>query len=57
MAGSGKKHRDWWSSKTPEQRAEIKRRQHSHPAHHYNGDLACPACGTDSSVGCIAGVV
>ena len=23
--------------------------------HHYRDDLACPACGTDSTVGCIAG--
>lgn len=23
--------------------------------HHYRDDLACPACGTDSSVGCIGG--
>ena len=22
--------------------------------HHYQEDLACPACGTDSSVGCFA---
>ena len=22
--------------------------------HHYSEDLACPACGTDSTVGCIA---
>lgn len=21
--------------------------------HHYREDLACPACGTDSSVGCV----
>lgn len=60
--GSGRKSRAWWTGLTPERRAELKQRQAAkatgivRPLHHCQDDVACPACGTDSTVGCIAGV-
>lgn len=32
---------------------KTKKRRQPDFTHHYRDDLACPACGTDSSVGCI----
>lgn len=42
------------SGETPAQAGERSARL-VRAGHHFNEDLACPACGTDSSVGCIAG--
>lgn len=58
----GRRAKEWWSALTPEKRAELKQRHAAEKArsgrmlHHYRDDLACPVCGTDSTVGCIAEV-
>lgn len=55
MGSRGRKGTAWWRALSPEKRAELKRRQASaRPTHHFRDDLACPACGTDSTVGCFA---
>lgn len=57
MSG-GRKSRAWWQALSPDKRAEMRRRQGrvAVPLHHYQDDTACPACGTDSTVGCVEGV-
>lgn len=58
--GRQRKAREWWAAIPPAKRREIKERQQRAagtrrgPVHHYQDDLACPECGTDSTVGCIA---
>lgn len=57
--GRGAKGRAWWSALPPEKRAELKRRHAAQAGasvvtHHGLDDVACTACGTDSTVGCIA---
>lgn len=54
------RRREWWKRQSPERRVVLRRRHAGHKPietgflHHFNHELACPACGTDSSVGCIA---
>lgn len=64
-ASERKRSAEWWAKLTPETRAKVKRDQaarNPNPIdvvhriitdHHHRDDLACPACGTDSSVGCL----
>ncbi len=51
------RRREWWRRQSPERRGELRKAHRArNPAldrHHYNRELACPECGTDSSVGCI----
>lgn len=56
------KRSEWWKALTPEKRAQVKRQQETSGLgkraglHHYQDDMACQTCGTDSTVGCIAEV-
>lgn len=59
MGSRSSKGKAWWAKLPPEKRAALKRRQAGQAgnavvAHHYRDDMACPACGTDSTVGCWA---
>jgi flagellar biosynthesis/type III secretory pathway chaperone len=45
----------WAETWLVEPRLGVPKRKSRGPAHHQRSDLACPACGTDSSTGCVAG--
>lgn len=63
MARKNEKARAWWTKLSPEKRAQVQARQVADGAaprelvlaHHRMADVACLACGTDSTVGCLAG--
>lgn len=46
----------WWGKLTEQERYQVKQKQRApgEVQHHYLPDAACPPCGTDATVGCIA---